>query len=202
MGGTKYSDFELNGKRLDKKTFDDLQANSPGTIITWHFLDTENPVELAKLDASVANPNVAIESDALPWNLKGKTYEGDAWPLPDGAFAHPRSNGTFAKVLRVYVRERGVLSLSEAVSKMSLMPAQILEDSVPQMKKKGRIQVGMDADIAVFDLDKVADKGTFTEPNQPAVGFHYVMVNGVLVVEKGTLDTAAAPGRPIRRPVQ
>jgi len=202
MGGTKYSDFELNGKRLDKKTFDDLQANSPGTIITWHFLDTDNPVELAKLDASVTNPHVAIESDAMPWELKGKTYEGDAWPLPDGAFAHPRSNGTFAKVLRVYVRDRGVFSLSEAVRKMSLMPAQILEDYVPQMKKKGRIQVGMDADIVVFDLDKVADKSTFTEPNQPAVGFHYVIVNGVPVVEKGKLDTDAAPGKPIRRPLQ
>ena len=201
LGGTKYSDFELNGKRLDKKTFDDLQANAPGTIITWHFLDTENPDDLAKLDASVANLNVAIESDALPWTLKGQTYEGDAWPLPDGAFSHPRSSGSYAKMLRVYVRERGVLSLSDAVSKMSLIPAQILEQSVPQMTKKGRIQVGMDADIVVFDLSKVADKSTFAEPNQAAVGFHYVMVNGVLVVENEKLLTSAAPGQPIRRPV-
>ena len=201
MGGTKYSDFELDGKRLDKKTFDELQKNAPGTIIVWHFLDTENPVELAKLDASVTNPVVAIESDATWWTLKGKTYEGDAWPLPEGAFSHPRSNGSFAKVLRVYVRERGVLSLSDAIKKMSLMPAQILEDYVPQMKKKGRIQVGMDADIAVFDPNKVADKSTFTEPNQAAVGFHYVMVGGVLVVNEGTLITDAAPGQPIRRPV-
>ncbi|HUU71542.1 MAG TPA: amidohydrolase family protein [Burkholderiales bacterium] len=201
MGGTKYSDFELNGKRLDEKTFKDLQANSPGTIITWHFLDTAKAEDLAKLDASVANLNVAIESDAMPWEVAGKTYEGDAWPLPVGAFAHPRSNGTFAKVLRVWVRERGVLSLSDAVRKMSLMPAQILEESVPQMKKKGRIQVGMDADIVVFDLATVADKSTFTKPNQPAVGVNYVMVDGVLVVENGKLNTRAAPGKPIRRPL-
>lgn len=201
MGGTKYSDFELNGKRLDEKTFKDLQANAPGTIITWHFLDAENPEDLAKLDASVASPHVLIESDALPWTVDGKTYEGDAWPLPDGAFSHPRSNGSYAKVLRSWVRERGVLSLSEAVRKMSLLPAQVLEESVPQMRKKGRIQVGMDADIVVFDLGKVADKGTFTEPNQAAVGFNYVMVDGVLVVEKGKLNTDAAPGEPIRRPV-
>ena len=201
MGGTKYSDFELNGKRLDKKTFDDLQKNAPGTIITWHFLDTENPVELAKLDASVTNPVIAIESDALPWTLKGKTYEGDAWPLPEGAFSHPRSNGSFAKTLRVYVRERGILSLSDAIKKMSLLPAQILEDSVPQMKKKGRIQLGMDADLAIFDIDEVADKGTFSKPNQAAVGFDYVIVDGEFVVYKGKLKTDAAPGQAIRRPV-
>lgn len=201
MGGTKYSDFELNGKRLDEKTFNDLQANSPGTIITWHYLDAENPADLAKLDASVANLNVAIESDAMPWVVNGENYDGDAWPLPEGAFAHPRSNGSFAKVLRFWVRERGVLSLSDAVKKMSLIPAQILEESVPQMRKKGRIQVGMDADIVVFDLEKVADKSTFTEPNQPAVGFSYVLVGGVMVVEKGKLNTDAAPGEAIRRPI-
>lgn len=201
MGDSKYSDFEQNGKRLDEETFKDLQANAPGTVITWHFLDAENPADLAKLDASVTNPHVLIESDAIPWTIDGITYDGDAWPLPDGAFAHPRSNGSFAKVLRSWVRERGVLSLSEAVRKMSLLPAQVLGASVPQMRKKGRIQVGMDADIVVFDLDKVADKGTFTEPNQAAVGFNYVMVNGVLVVENGKLITDAAPGEPIRRPI-
>ncbi len=201
MGGTEYSDFELDGKRLDEKTFKDLQANAPGTIITWHFLDTEKSEDLAKLDASVASMNVVIESDGLPWTVNGKTYDGDAWPLPEGAFSHPRSNGTFAKVLRYWVRERGVLSLTEAVEKMSLMPARILEEFVPQMKKKGRIQVGMDADIAIFDFDKVADKSTFTEPNQPAVGFNYVLVKGELVVNKGKLVTRASPGEPIRRPI-
>lgn len=137
----------------------------------------------------------------MPWTVNGKTYDGDAWPLPDGAFAHPRSNGSFAKVLRVWVRERGVLSLSDAVRKMSLMPAQILAESVPQMRKKGRIQVGMDADIVVFDLAKVADKSTFDAPNQAAVGFHYVMVNGAMVVERGRLNKDESPGEPIRRPV-
>ena len=59
----------------------------------------------------------------------------------------------------------------------------------------------MDADIVVFDLEKVADKSTFTEPNQPAVGFSYVLVGGVMVVEKGKLNTDAAPGEAIRRPI-
>ena len=84
---------------------------------------------------------------------------------------------------------------------MSLMPAQILEESVPQMRRKGRIQIGMDADIVVFDLDKVADESTFSEPNQPAVGFDYVIVNGTPVVDRGRLVLEASPGEPIRRPV-
>jgi len=85
--------------------------------------------------------------------------------LPEGAFSHPRSNGTFAKILRSYVRERGLMDMQEALRKISLMPAQTLEDFVPQMKKKGRIQVGMDADIVVFDPATIRDVGTYEEPN-------------------------------------
>lgn len=201
LGGTLSSDFELNGTPLDDATFKKLQADAPGTIITWHFLNTALPEDQAKLDASMTHPLVAIESDAMPWMIDGKGYTGDAWPLPKDAFAHPRSNGTFARFLRIYVRERGLVSLSEAVRKMSLMPAQILEKSVPQMKNKGRIQTGADADIVVFDLDTIADKGTFSEPNQPAVGVHYLFVNGAPVIEKGALLTGSSPGQAIRRPV-
>jgi N-acyl-D-glutamate deacylase len=130
-----------------------------------------------------------------------ENYEGDAWPLPEETFSHPRSNGTFAKILRSYVRERKVMTLNEAIRKMALMPAQTIEDFVPQMKKKGRLQVGMDADITVFDPETVADVGTYEKPNQPAVGVNYVLVNGVAVVNKGKLVTEAAPGQPIRRAI-
>jgi N-acyl-D-aspartate/D-glutamate deacylase len=122
-------------------------------------------------------------------------------PLPEATFSHPRSNGTFAKILRSYVRERKVMTLNEAIRKMALMPAQTIEDFVPQMKKKGRLQVGMDADITVFDPETVADVGTYEKPNQPAVGVNYVLVNGVAVVNKGKLVTEAAPGQPIRRAI-
>jgi N-acyl-D-glutamate deacylase len=99
------------------------------------------------------------------------------------------------------VRERGLLSLSEAIQKMSLMPAQTLEDSVPQMRNKGRVQVGMDADIVVFDPATIADRATFANANQPTVGVQTVLVNGGFSVRDGELVLDAPYGRPIRNAV-
>ncbi len=168
----------------------------PGWLPGWKHL--------ALLDASVLHPDVLIESDEMFWMFVDEhdqieNYEGDAWPLPEEAFSHPRSNGTFAKILRSYVRERGLMTMQEALRKMSLMPAQTLEGFVPQMKKKGRMQVGMDADIVVFDPETISDVGIYQEPNQPAVGVQTLLVNGELVVERGELILDADPGRPIRR---
>ena len=119
--------------------------------------------------------------------------------MPNKVVAHPRSSGTFAKILGSYVRERGLLSLPQAIKKMSLMPAETLEDYVPQMKRKGRLQAGMDADIAVFDPDVVAPVGTYAEPYHAAVGVKHVLVMGTPVVRDGELLLDAAPGQPIRR---
>jgi N-acyl-D-glutamate deacylase len=205
MGSTA-SSFQLGTERMTKEQVIDYQKNKPGTFIVWHFLDESNPEELAMLDASVLHPKILIESDEMFWMFmddKGhvENYTGDAWPLPKEAFSHPRSNGTFAKVMRSYVRERGLLSLSDAIRKMSLMPAQTLEGFVPQMKKKGRLQVGMDADIVVFDPETIRDVGTYEKPNQPAEGVQSVLVNGELIVAHGELIPDAAPGQPIRRAV-
>ena len=200
------NNFQLGRDRMTEEELADYQANNPGTFITWHFLDEDNPSDLALLDATITHPAVLIASDAVFWayfdeNGSVKTYEGDAWPLPDKVFSHPRSSGAYAKILRSYVRERGLLSLNEAIRKMSLMPAQTLEDFVPQMKFKGRIQIGMDADIAVFDPATVADKATYDNANQPAVGFQTVLVNGGFVVQDGELVVDANHGQPIRRTV-
>jgi len=205
MGSTA-NNFQLGTERMTEAQLTDYQANSPGTFIVWHFLDESDPEDLAMLDASVLRPDVLIESDEMFWMFMDdrgvvENYDGDAWPLPEGTFSHPRSNGTFAKVLRSYVRERGLLSMQEALRKMSLMPAQTLEGFVPQMRQKGRMQVGMDADIVVFDPETVADVGTYEKPNQPAVGIQTVLVNGVPVVAQGQLVLDAAPGRPIRRAI-
>ncbi|MBD1545358.1 amidohydrolase family protein [Roseibium aggregatum] len=196
--------FQLGADRMSEDELADYQANKPGTFITWHFLDESKPEDLALLDMSVTHPATMIASDATFWSYFDEdgsiqTYTGDAWPLPDNVFAHPRSAGTYAKILRSYVRERGVLSMSEAIRKMSLMPAQTLEDFVPQMRRKGRLQVGMDADIVVFDPETVADRATFENANQPAVGVQTVLVNGGFVVRDGNLILDAPHGQPIRR---
>jgi len=201
MGSTAHS-FQLGLDRMTEEQLADYQKNKPGTFIVWHFLDESNPEDLALLDASILHPRILIESDEMFWMFMDEhnevqNYSGDAWPLPEGSFSHPRSNGTFAKILRSYVRERGLLSLSEAIRKMSLMPT--LEGFVPQMKKKGRIQVGMDADIVVFDPETIRDVGTYEKPNQPAEGVQSVLVNGELIVSQGELILDAAPGQPIRR---
>lgn len=203
MGSTA-NNFQLGLDRMTEDQLVDYQKNNPGTFIVWHFLDENDPEDLALLDKSILHPDILIESDEMFWSLMDdqghvETYAGDAWPLPEGAFSHPRSNGTFAKILRSYVRERQLMSLSEAIRKMSLMPAQTIEDFVPQMKKKGRIQEGMDADIVIFDPETIADVGTYEDPNHPAVGLQALLVNGVLVVEDGELITSSSPGKAIRR---
>ena len=205
MGSTA-ENFQLGPNRMTEEQLTDYQKNKPGTFITWHFLDESNPEDLAMLDASILHPRVLVESDEMFWMLIDENgienYAGEDWPLPEKAFSHPRSNGTFAKVLRSYVRERKLMTLSEAIRKMSLMPAQTMENFVPQMKKKGRLQLGMDADIVVFDPNTVREVGTYEDPNHPAQGINWVLVNGTLVVDKGELVQDAGPGRPIRRSTQ
>ena len=206
MGSTA-ENFQLGTKRMTEAQLTDYQKNNPGTFITWHFLDESNPDDLALLDASILHPKILIESDEMFWMFMDElnhviNYEGDEWPLPKDTFSHPRSNGTFAKILRSYVRERKLMSMQEALRKMCLMPAQTLANFVPQMKKKGRLQKGMDADIVVFDPETISDVGTYEAPNQPAVGVQSLLVNGTLVVADGKLVTDAAPGQPIRRMVK
>ena len=205
--GSKASNFQLGTERMTEAQVEDYQKNQPGTFIVWHFLDESNPEDLALLDKSILHPRILIESDEMFWMFMDDhdhviNYEGDAWPLPEDTFSHPRSNGTFAKILRSYVRERKLMTMQEALRKMTLMPAQTLEGFVPQMKKKGRLQKGMDADIVVFDPDTISDVGTYDKPNQPAVGVQSLIVNGELVIEGGDLILDAGPGQPIRRDVQ
>ncbi|MBO9452621.1 amidohydrolase family protein [Tropicibacter sp. R16_0] len=199
--------FQLGSDRMTEEELADYQENAPGTFITWHFLDEADPDALAILDKSITHPAVMIASDAVFWSYFDENgmvlnYEGEEWPLPDRVFSHPRSAGANAKILRSYVRERGLLSMSEAIRKMSLMPAQTLEEFVPQMRKKGRLQVGMDADVVVFDPLTVTDRATFENANQSATGVRTVLVNGTPVVLDSELVLDAAPGKAIRRSVK
>src|SRR5437660_1611678 len=111
---------------------------------------------------------------------------------------HPRLAGTHARVLGRYVRDSGALSLQDAVRKMTLLPARRLERVVPAMRAKGRVQVGADADLTVFDAARVVDRATYERPAQFSEGIVHVLVHGVFVV-RNSASVAAHPGRPIRR---
>jgi N-acyl-D-amino-acid deacylase len=110
-----------------------------------------------------------------------------------GEQPHPRGWGTFARYLAVYVRELGVLSLSECVRHMTSLPAQRLG-----LADRGLVRPGMAADITVFDPATVRDAATYDEPRRLAEGFEYVAVNGELVLDGG-VHTGATPGRALRR---
>ncbi len=204
MGGVAKSDFTVAGRPLTDEEFDRLQAEEPGTGIVVHFMNPETREgDQELLDISLLYPGGVIASDGGAWaTIDGQLLDQETWPLPADAVSHPRSAGTYSKFLRIYVREREAITLIEAIAKLSLYPAQILEASVPQMAGKGRIQAGADADIVIFDLSEVSDRATYQKPAQTSVGFNWVIVGGTPLVKQGELDTKVLPGRPIRRPVR
>ena len=120
----------------------------------------------------------------------------------DGGKGHPRTAGTYARVLAQYVREERALPLMDALRKMTLMPVQRLERRVPAMRDKGRLRAGADADIAVFDPATVRDASTYAQPALPSLGMRYVLVNGLVVVKDGKLQAGVSAGREIRAPIE
>lgn len=204
MGNITSSDVEFLGKPLDDVTMPAMQKDNPGNLIVCHFLRPEtSQVDAEALAKSNLLPNSSIGSDSVPWQLisNDELIEDGVWPLPEGSYAHPRSSGCFSKFIKMYVRDQKKISLMEAIRKASLIPAQTIEKYVPQMALKGRLKVGADADIIVFDLDKVEDKATYVNPTLTSAGMSYVIVNGTPVIDNGNLDTKARPGKPIRRAV-
>jgi dihydroorotase len=175
-----YKDLQwvATGERLTAETF--AEYRKAGGMVVIHLIP-ESMVRMA-----VADPTVMIASDGLIVNGKG----------------HPRGSGSYARVLGRYVREQRAVSLMDALRKMSLMPAKRLERRAPQMKDKGRIRVGADADIVVFDPLTVSDTSSYEEPAKYSVGMKYVLVNGVFVVKDGALQSEVAPGRAVRAPIK
>lgn len=137
-------------------------------------------------DQAYRDPDVMVAADAELDLVNGRVT------------GHPRGAGTHARILGRYVRERHVISLMDGVRKLTLLPARRLEQVSPAMKRKGRVQVGADADLTVFDPARVADRATFEQPGQPSAGIVDVLVNGVFVVRGEKLAGRAMPGRAVR----
>jgi N-acyl-D-amino-acid deacylase len=158
----------------------DLVIEDRSRVATVYFLMSEE--------------NVA-KKVAQPWMSFGSDAEASA---PEGVFlnssTHPRAYGTFARVLGKYVNDEGVITLQDAIRKMTSLPAANIG-----IRERGQLTVGYFADVVVFDPDEVQDHATFAEPLQYATGVQHVFVNGTQVLEDGE-HTGATPGRVVRGP--
>jgi dihydroorotase len=175
----RFAEHQLvsTGERLDRKTF--AEARKRGGAVIIHGRSE------AQTRAAIVSPLSMIASDGFIENGRG----------------HPRTSGTYAKVLGRYVRDEGAVPLMEAIRRMTYEPARRLERRTAAMANKGRIKVGADADLTIFDPNTVIDRATYTDATIPSAGIPYVVVGGQLVVDGGQL-TAARPGKALRAPVR
>lgn len=170
-----YEDLQWQdtGERLTEETFRRYREQG-GTVII-HMMRPE------WIEMGLAAEGVIVASDGMPF----------------APGAHPRSAGTFARFLGRYVRDGGTMPLMEGLRKVTLMPAQRLELVSPQMRRKGRVQIGSDADLTIFDPNRILDTATFEADLSYSTGVEYVLVNGVFVVRDGALVEGVFPGRPV-----
>jgi N-acyl-D-aspartate/D-glutamate deacylase len=178
--GITYKDLQWaqTGERLTAETFEKYRKQG-GIVIIYGI--PESAVREA-----LANPRVMVASDGMPIT---------------GPKVHPRGQGTFCRVLGHYVREEKVLDLMTALRKMTLLPAQRLEKRAPIFQEKGRIRIGADADITIFNPDTIIDKATFEDPLEFSAGISYVLVNGAAVVQDGITVPGVFPGKAARAPI-
>jgi cytosine/adenosine deaminase-related metal-dependent hydrolase len=176
----------------------ELRQTDPGGLAIIDLLDENDPVDRALLMRSLTFPGAVVASDAMPLTWTEPPPEPVGWPLPKTAITHPRTAGTFARAVRLLARGDGQLGLPEALRKCSLGPAQLLQDRVPAMRRKGRLQPGSDADVVVFDPAAITDRASYADSTRPSAGIRHVIVNGTFVVRDGYLIEAALPGRPVR----
>lgn len=165
--------WQDTGERLTEETFNEYRKQ--GGIVIIHLMKPE------WIKAILSDPRVMVASDGMPY----------------APGAHPRGAGTFSRFLGRYVRDQEVISLMGGLAKMTLLPALRLEIISPQMKRKGRIQIGSDADITIFNEKKIIDTADFESELSYSDGVHYVLVNGQFVVWDSELVEGARPGRAI-----
>jgi N-acyl-D-aspartate/D-glutamate deacylase len=170
-----YEDIQMQdtGERLTEETF--KKYREEGGVVIIHMMKDE------WIKAQLSDPRVMVASDGMPY----------------APGAHPRGAGTFSRFLGRYVRDQEILSLMEGIAKVTLMPAERLESIAPQMKRKGRIQIGSDADITIFGEQEIIDTAGFDGELTYSEGVQYVLVNGEFVVWDGELVEGARPGQAI-----
>ena len=173
--GITFSDLQwpATGERLTAESF--ARFRQTGGMVIVH----SNPE--AVVQHAVTHPHTMIASDGLR--------------------GHPRHAGTSARLLGHYARETRALTLMQAVEKLSLLPARRLEERVPAMRNKGRVSVGADADLVIFNAATVRDRATYEQPDRPSEGIRDVLVSGVFVVRDGALKRGVLPGKAVRAPL-
>ncbi len=182
FGGITYDSIFLAStqERLTKERFFELRSVEGYTLVQTEFIP-ESEIIMA-----IKNPMGIISSDGAGlFSRAGHKAET----------GHPRSTGTFSRFLRKYIREQQVIPLSDAIARITLIPAQRLEKSVPAMKQKGRIQVGSDADITIFDFETITENASYQKPYEYSSGIKHVLVNGVQVIEDEEINMDASPGK-------
>jgi dihydroorotase len=177
LDDTAYARLQRAGttERLTRRTFEEYRAQGGWVVIHGRNEETNEWI--------TAQPDVIVASDGIPFLYVA---------------AHPRGAGTFARVLGYYVRQRGALTLMDALAKMTILPARRLESAAPAMQRMGRVQVGADADLTLFDPETIIDRSTYDRPDAPSEGIRAVLVGGTSVVRDGQLVGGVYPGRAIR----
>jgi len=175
--GISYGDLQIAGttERLTAESFRRYRAQGKLAVA---YAIPDSAVVLA-----LRAPFVMIGSDAI---------------LNPGNNNHPRASGAFARTLGVYVRERGTLSLMDAIRRMTLAPALALERRVPALRRKGRVAVGADADLVIFDPARVRDQATVEHPDRMSVGISWVIVAGRVALDPRGPRRDVRAGRAIR----
>ncbi|MCH7788251.1 MAG: amidohydrolase family protein [Acidobacteria bacterium] len=167
-----YEDLQVAGRaeRLTEATYPQAYEDN--------LLTAAHAIREADLETAIASPFVMIGSDAI---------------LETDHNNHPRSTGCFSRTVAEFVRNRRLITLMEALSKMTIQPAKLAELAAPAMRKKGRLQVGSDADIVVFDPNEIADQSTIVDPGLESVGIRHVWVDGTHTLgPQGPIEGARA----------
>lgn len=174
-----YSDLQVGGtdERLTEETFNHYRATTH-YLVAAHGSMPEEEITMALKD-----PIVMIGSDTI---------------IEPSLNNHPRGAGNYSRLFGKYVREEKVLTMMEAIKKASYLPAKRMESAAPSMKVKGRIEIGADADITIFNPDTIIDKSTVKSPDTPSEGIEYVIVNGVIIKNKDGIIKNVKPGKAIK----